>query len=42
VDIAVPNYCIECKPEGVKEHIPNSHIVGEKLHLGKPTKTRKK
>ena len=33
--ISTQNYCHECRPEGEKERLPGSHLVGEKLHLGK-------
>lgn len=33
--VSSANYCNDCKPSGNKEHLPGSHLVGEKLHLGK-------
>jgi hypothetical protein len=32
----VPNYCVERKPKRITEQLPGMHLVGEKLHLGKP------
>lgn len=42
ISIETPNYCTECRPEGTKERLPGSHLVGEKLHLGKPQKHKRR
>jgi hypothetical protein len=41
INVATPNYCTECDPAPVREVLHNAHMVGEKLHLGKPAKKRK-